>query len=1177
MSQQASGEAFLAVVTKSGLVDPARLTQAVEEFRVGGGDVANGLAVADRLVEKGLLTRWQADKLLQGKHKGYFLGKYRLLSLLGRGGMSSVYLAEHVLMRRRCAIKVLPAKRVRDSSYLARFHREAQAVASFDHPNIVRAYDVDHQTDRDAEIHFLVMEYVEGTSLQDYVTKQGPAGFADAVDFVRQAALGLAHAHKAGMVHRDIKPGNLLRDKQGTVKILDLGLARFFTGNDEEQALTIQHDEKVLGTADYLAPEQAMDSHSVDARADIYALGCTLYFLLTGQPPFTEGTLAQRLMAHQTKEPPAIEAKRPDTPPSLIAIVKQLMAKKADDRYQTAAEAATVLLQWLDRHADADWRKAHSGIFAALGEHARRPVAVAAKVISPATTAAAPVMNPPVVAPAAVVTEPAVTPSASAAAIPVGPAPVVKSASAKPSAPVVKAAAPPAVSEPAPVIEEPSVEVAEPAADESLANFFAGMSSPNVSRSATKPAKAPPPAKPATAKAPSSVIKTPSPAAPAPTQQSPSVEVTAAVTSGNTPAAKASVAPPTTTKAPPPAQSPAAAKPTKPAAPVPDFGFLGGGETLVEAAETEAPVEPAAPWPVINLNPGPTPAAIPSEAEPADETEAVVELEPDVEPEPVALEWHEDESQTADASEVAAWSFAEETPELEVEPVAEQPTPAWPAAEGWPTEPIAATAEAPHFEGGFGIDTSAAPMVSRAAAKPPASKKAPAKTAIPKGENPTKNGSKRGLLLGGGGVALVLLAVGGWWFLTGGSADSPGKTTKKAKSKTNKAAEVATTESGDQPTTTQSAAATASSAAWTSKRETTVGAGGEFPTLGAALTQIQKNFKATSRNDRFLIKLAAGTYTERVSISGSDWKGDFGANIVFRGEGEVILKPATADPVFRFHNTGGVALQNLTIQADGKPVAMEFAESVERCLVQDVRITGYTDAGVSLSGAVAPSFTDDRLILERVRFQGAEGSVGIRATKGTQADSVDCQNIFVKQCRFVGPMAAGLRLKGAELRAWEVRETIFAHGTAGVEFLEGAGWANCEFVNNTFYQCPFGVRIEQQPPPVSKGILFRRNLFLGATQGEVIIQKGFNETTLIQSQMLSQGMEENWSDRAPTDPPLPGELPMWANSQRGRTGLEFQSTDPTAPKYLAPAAAAPQGSVVSQLPGEPSWIGAMGP
>ncbi len=358
MASKLSVVAFQRIVAQSGLIPADQLARNLLEFKDQGKDLWTADAVAAALVEKNLLTNWQADKLLQGKHKGFFLGKYRLLSLLGKGGMSSVYLAEHVLMRRRCAIKVLPAKRVHDSSYLGRFHREAQAVASLDHPNIVRAYDVDKEVSNDTEIHFLVMEYVDGDSLQDKIRKEGVASYEDAADYVRQSALGLEHAHRAGMVHRDIKPGNLLVDTTGVVKILDLGLARFFDEEDKE-SLTVAHDEKVLGTADYLAPEQALDSHTVDSRADIYSLGCTLYFLLTGHPPFVEGTLAQRLMNHQTKEPPPVTRDRPDTPPSLVAILLKMMAKNPNDRYATGNEVARAMSDWLAENASESWKKEH--------------------------------------------------------------------------------------------------------------------------------------------------------------------------------------------------------------------------------------------------------------------------------------------------------------------------------------------------------------------------------------------------------------------------------------------------------------------------------------------------------------------------------------------------------------------------------------------------------------------------------------------------------------------------------------------------------------------------------------------------------------------------------------------------------------------------------------------------
>ena len=362
-----SAESFLNLIQQSGLVDPDRLQREVDDLEDRGLNVSEAATLADSLIERDLLTEWQAEKLLRGKHKGFTLGKYRLRRLLGKGGMSSVYLAEHVLMRRQCAIKVLPIKRVDDTSYLARFHREARAVASLDHPNIVRAYDIDHESEGEKDIHFLVMEYVDGESLHEHVKDKGPLTLDNTAEFFRQAALGLDNAHKNGLIHRDVKPGNLLIDRSEVVKVLDLGLARFSEVTDDNP-LTLAHEEKVLGTADYLAPEQALDSHTADHRADIYGLGCTAYFALTGYPPFREGTLTQRLMFHQTKEPPAIAGERPEignTPRGveLAAIVGKMMAKKPDERFQTMDEVAAACARWLKIYATPEWRAAHPDAF----------------------------------------------------------------------------------------------------------------------------------------------------------------------------------------------------------------------------------------------------------------------------------------------------------------------------------------------------------------------------------------------------------------------------------------------------------------------------------------------------------------------------------------------------------------------------------------------------------------------------------------------------------------------------------------------------------------------------------------------------------------------------------------------------------------------------------------------
>ena len=338
---------FLMLLERSKLVEPDQLTPVIADWKrqASLAELDDAQFCADHLVETGVLTDWQRRKLLEGRYRGFFLGKYKLLAHLGSGGMSSVYLAEHVLMQRRVAVKVLPQNRVADSSYLARFHFEAQAAAALDHRNIVRAYDLDNE----GRIHYLVMEYVEGRDLHALVSQDGPLDYHTAANYITQAATGLDHAHHAGMVHRDIKPANILVDLKGTVKILDMGLAKFTAGKGAMPGFS--QEEHVLGTADYLAPEQAVNSQTVDHRADIYAMGCTLYFLLTGHPPFATGTPMERMAAHQQQVPPSILLDRPDAPSDLLAICRKMMEKSAENRYQSAAEVCDALQAWLDNEA----------------------------------------------------------------------------------------------------------------------------------------------------------------------------------------------------------------------------------------------------------------------------------------------------------------------------------------------------------------------------------------------------------------------------------------------------------------------------------------------------------------------------------------------------------------------------------------------------------------------------------------------------------------------------------------------------------------------------------------------------------------------------------------------------------------------------------------------------------
>ena len=332
---------FLDTLRKSRLLPEETVAAEIARFKTAKPGRADAKAFAEALCRKRLLTVWQAQNLLAGKHRGYFVGSYTLQGMIGKGGMSFVYLAEHRMLKRRCAIKVLPAAKALNPGLLSRFQREARAAASLDHPNIVRMLDGGEIPDGSSSVHYLVMEYVEGTTLFDLVRQSGPLTVARAVEVIRQAARGLQHVHDSGLVHRDIKPENLIVDRKGVVKLMDLGLARFLE-SDEEQ-LTIQQEGRVLGTANYCAPEQAIDSHRVDSRADVYSLGCTLYFLLAGRPPFHEGSLAQRLLAHQNRHPAEISSLRSDVPRSLSVLMSRMMAKSPTDRIATAGQVAEEL------------------------------------------------------------------------------------------------------------------------------------------------------------------------------------------------------------------------------------------------------------------------------------------------------------------------------------------------------------------------------------------------------------------------------------------------------------------------------------------------------------------------------------------------------------------------------------------------------------------------------------------------------------------------------------------------------------------------------------------------------------------------------------------------------------------------------------------------------------------
>lgn len=323
-------------IRKSGLIPPAQL----DSLRASAPAEESTTAFLERLVQARILTRYQSEKLAVGKYKGFVLGPYVILDRLGGGGMGHVFLAQHTTMKRKVALKVLSIDSANDPVARERFFREARVSAGLDHPNIIRVFDMR----REDAICYLVMEYVEGDSLQHIVSRHGPLPFGVAADYARQVAIGLQHAHENGLVHRDIKPANLLLSPDGTVKIIDLGLVRWEPEVDSK--LTEKIDQSILGTADYLAPEQAVNSSNVDIRADIYSLGATLYFLLAGRPMFPEGKTAQKLMWQQLKTPEPIRGVVCDVPEGLAAVLHRCLAKSPNDRFIAPHELAEALAPW---------------------------------------------------------------------------------------------------------------------------------------------------------------------------------------------------------------------------------------------------------------------------------------------------------------------------------------------------------------------------------------------------------------------------------------------------------------------------------------------------------------------------------------------------------------------------------------------------------------------------------------------------------------------------------------------------------------------------------------------------------------------------------------------------------------------------------------------------------------
>ncbi|MFO0846509.1 MAG: response regulator [Gemmataceae bacterium] len=339
MATKLSREQFFQNLSDSRLFTPEEVSKA--RATPLESQAQDGEAAAQQLIASGKLTAFQAEAVRERRFEGLVIGNYEVLDRLGQGGMGTVYKARHRRMRRVVAIKILSRNVAQSERFIKRFQREVEAVSRLNHPNIVMAHDAD-----EGDVgHFLVMEFVNGRDLASEVQQNGPLPVRQAVACIVQAAKALEYAHGQGVIHRDIKPANLLRDAGGVVKVADLGLARFdeAAGPPPEDASALTQAGTIMGTVDFMPPEQALGAVNIDHRADIYSLGCTLYFLLLGKPPFQGPTLMATLLKHREGPVPSIAEARPEVPGELDAVFRRMMAKAAADRYQTMAEVIQAL------------------------------------------------------------------------------------------------------------------------------------------------------------------------------------------------------------------------------------------------------------------------------------------------------------------------------------------------------------------------------------------------------------------------------------------------------------------------------------------------------------------------------------------------------------------------------------------------------------------------------------------------------------------------------------------------------------------------------------------------------------------------------------------------------------------------------------------------------------------
>ena len=324
MSQESALQ-VLHELTAAGLLSSDAVTRFSSEIESGAE------ALLEKLLAEKVITPWQAEKFRAGQASDIFLGDYLVLRELGRGGMGTVLLARHRRMDREVAIKVLPVTAMESKTAVARFYQEVKVAAKLIHPNIVHAYDAGEHKG----FHYLVMEYVEGHDLSHVVHEIGPLPLSMAMDYTRQAAVGLKWAHGESVVHRDIKPSNLLLDSKGNIKILDMGLARGTNnGSIDGNSIHLTTTGQVMGTVEFMSPEQAEDTRLADERSDIYSLGCTLYRLLSNVGPYSRDTVVKTILAHRNDPVPQLPGDGDPLQPGAQRIFEKMVAKDPQDRYQ---------------------------------------------------------------------------------------------------------------------------------------------------------------------------------------------------------------------------------------------------------------------------------------------------------------------------------------------------------------------------------------------------------------------------------------------------------------------------------------------------------------------------------------------------------------------------------------------------------------------------------------------------------------------------------------------------------------------------------------------------------------------------------------------------------------------------------------------------------------------------